>query len=100
MTFHDETAPTPGTTDEPRNTRSANKSGSATEDQSRYDPYAQATPGHKHTVRIEIVVIDGPDGKYLRARQAAAMLRALEWFAAHNTQQQRAETDPTDDHTG
>jgi hypothetical protein len=56
------------------------------EHESRYDSHAQAKPGHKLKVRIEIVVVDGPDGKHLRARQAAAMRRALQWFAEHQNQ--------------
>jgi len=53
------------------------------------------TPGQKLKVRIEIVVVDGPDGQHLRARQAAAMRRALRWFAAHPTPPDDTETDPS-----
>jgi hypothetical protein len=37
------------------------------------------------TVHIELVLVDGPEGKKLRAIQAAAIREALRWFAEHQT---------------
>jgi hypothetical protein len=37
-------------------------------------------------VRVELRVADGPEGKKLRMRQAAAIREALRWFAAHHDQ--------------
>ena len=34
-------------------------------------------------VRIELVLVHGPEGKQLRTRQAAAIREALRWFAEH-----------------
>lgn len=54
--------------------------------ESRYPP-APAEPGPVPlTVRIELRLVDGPEGKKLRARQAAAIREALEWFATHRDQ--------------
>jgi hypothetical protein len=35
------------------------------------------------TVRIELVVVDGPAGEELFNRQAAVVYEALQWFAGH-----------------
>ena len=34
-------------------------------------------------VRLELVLVDGPEGHYLRQRQAEAIREALRWFAEH-----------------
>lgn len=34
-------------------------------------------------VRVELVLVNGPEGKYLRQRQAEAMREALRWIAEH-----------------
>jgi hypothetical protein len=34
-------------------------------------------------VRVELVLVDGEEGKYLRDRQAEAIREALRWFAEH-----------------
>jgi hypothetical protein len=58
--------------------------------ESRY-PSAPTQPGQPPlTVRIELRLVDGPEGKKLRARQAAAIREALEWFAAHRDQETSA----------
>jgi hypothetical protein len=54
--------------------------------ESRYRPAAPGQPGPSPKVRIELVVVDGPDGRQLRARQAAAIRRALRWFVEHQTE--------------
>lgn len=48
------------------------ETGSTPGQPSGYDQGTHAKPGQKSTVRIEIVVVDGPDGTYLLARQAPA----------------------------
>ena len=39
------------------------------------------------TVRYEVVVVAGPEGRYLRERQAEAILRALHWFIENSGDQ-------------
>jgi hypothetical protein len=52
--------------------------------ESRYPPAAPGRPGPTPpTVRIELVLVDGPEGAKLRATQAAAIREALRWFAEH-----------------
>jgi hypothetical protein len=34
-------------------------------------------------VHIELRLVDGPEGRQLRLRQAAAIREALRWFAEH-----------------
>jgi hypothetical protein len=43
-------------------------------------------------VRVELVLVDGTEGKYLRQWQAAAIREALRWFAEHP--QQPSDPDP------
>lgn len=50
-------------------------------EESGYRPPARGRPGPEPPiVRIEIVVVDGPDGRQLRATQLAAIRRALRWL--------------------
>ena len=70
------------------------------EDQSRqegkssYGAAPRGRPGPEPLkVRIELVLVDGPEGKQLRARQAAAIREALRWFAEHTNPGQI--TDPS-----
>ena len=62
----------------------------ADEDQSpqpEKSSYHAAPPGRPGPeslkVRIELVLVGGPEGKQLRMRQAAAIREALRWFAEH-----------------
>ena len=51
--------------------------GSTQEEKSRYDPRPSGRPGRPGPaplkVRIELVLVSGPEGKQLRMRQAAAI---------------------------
>ena len=55
----------------------------------RLDPEKQTRrpPKAAVTVRYEVVVVAGPEGRYLRERQAEAMLRALRWFIENSGDQ-------------
>jgi hypothetical protein len=70
-------------------TGAANDSASPHDGESRYrpDPAGQ----QPLNVRIELRLVDGPEGRKLRARQAAAIREALRWFAEHRDPEQ---TDP------
>jgi len=48
-------------------------------------------------VRVELVLVDGPDGKRLRQLQAAAIREALRWFAEHPQQPADLDSHPTDE---
>ncbi len=48
-------------------------------------------------VRVELVLVDGPDGKRLRQLQAAAIREALRWFAEHPQQPADPDSHPTDE---
>ncbi|MCI0687544.1 MAG: hypothetical protein L0Y54_09950 [Sporichthyaceae bacterium] len=50
---------------------------------------AQSVPP---SVRIELVVVDGPEGRTLRAIQAAAVMEALRWFAQYQPQRRQERT--------
>jgi hypothetical protein len=71
----------------PRMSGPAERNDSPKSRESRYSP-APTRPGRTPlTVRIELRLVDGPEGKQLRVRQAAAIREALEWFAAHRNQE-------------
>ena len=72
-------------------TGTANDSASPDDGESRYRPDPAEAEQKPLKVRIELRLVDGPDGKKLRARQAAAIREALRWFAEHRDQEQ---TDP------
>lgn len=46
----------------------------------RHRPRRGRTPSPPPTVRIELVMVDGEAGEFLRQRQAAAVRRALFWL--------------------
>jgi hypothetical protein len=48
-------------------------------------------------VRVELVVVDGPEGEYLRQRQAEAIREALRWFAEHPQKPADPESHPAAD---
>jgi hypothetical protein len=57
---------------------------STQQEKSSYHAAPRGRPGPEPLkVRIELVLVDGPEGKQLRARQAAAIREALRWFAEH-----------------
>ena len=72
-------------------TGAANDSASPDDGESRYGPDPAEAEQKPLKVRIELLLVDGPEGKTLRARQAAAIREALRWFAEHGDQEQ---TDP------
>ena len=74
----DGAAGTPATRAPPR---SGTTPGSAENGESRYPP-APDQPQPPLQVHIEVRVVDGPEGRMLRTRQAAAIREALRWFAA------------------
>src|SRR6266540_7279542 len=54
------------------------------DDEARYPPDASAGPKPiPLKARIQLVVVDGTEGRRLRARQAAVIREALRWFAEH-----------------
>jgi hypothetical protein len=77
------TPPTDGPLRRPHDSEADRESRHAPEDESRYDSRAQAKPGQELKVRIEFVAVDGPDGKHLPARRAAAVRQAPQRFAEH-----------------
>jgi hypothetical protein len=66
---------------------------SPSDGESRYRPGPPEAEQKPLTVRIELRLVDGPEGKKLRARQAAVIREALRWFAEHGG---RAQSDPID----
>src|SRR5207248_7583629 len=48
-------------------------------------------------VRVELVLVSGPEGRQLRQLQAAAMREALRWFAEHPTEHPDPDSHPTPD---
>ena len=54
--------------------------------ESRYPPSSSIRPEARPLKTIiEFIVVDGAEGKQLRARQAAVIREALRWFAEHQT---------------
>jgi hypothetical protein len=47
--------------------------------------------------RVELVLVDGEEGKYLRDRQAEAIREALRWFAEHPRQSPDPDSHSTPD---
>lgn len=83
------TSPAAGAPTRPpgRATPSAGKAkGPAKSGQSRPRPALSAPGQAPLKVHVEVRVADGPEGKKLRTRQAAAIREALRWFAAHHDQ--------------
>ncbi len=72
-------------------TSTAEDSASPDDGESRYRPDPDQAEQKPLKVRIELRLVDGPEGKKLRARQAAAIREALRWFAEHRDPGQ---TDP------
>ena len=61
--------------------------------ESKYPATAPGRPAPEPLkVRIELVVVDGPDAKELLKRQAAVVREALQWFADNPTPKARAVT--------
>jgi hypothetical protein len=48
-------------------------------------------------VRVELVLVDGAEGEYLRQRQGEAIREALRWFAEHPKQSPDPDSHPTPD---
>jgi Resolvase, N terminal domain len=68
--------------DSPRVVEGRDEEASPTAGESKYPAPAQGRPAPEPlNVRIELVVVDGPDAKELLKRQAAAVREALQWFA-------------------
>jgi hypothetical protein len=65
--------------------------GSHSDGESRYRPDPAGAQQKPLKVRVELRLVDGPEGRKLRARQAAAIREALRWFAEHGGREQ---TDP------
>ena len=61
----------------------AETNGSPKKRESRYPPAPAQPEQAPLKVRIELRLVDGPEGKKLRVRQAAAIREALRWFAEH-----------------
>ncbi len=99
---HQRTAPRPVDGPDPREqTVAAPRDGAATEgeDQSPHQEkssYHAALPGRPGpeplNVRIELVLMNGPEGKQLRMRQAAAIREAMRWFAQHPNPRQTTQS--------
>jgi hypothetical protein len=65
--------------------------------ESRYSAAAPSEPRCEPlTVRVELVVIDGPAGKELLNQQATVVRAALQWFADHRLDEhsQQPEAEP------
>jgi hypothetical protein len=61
-------------------------SSSPEDGESRYRRNASPDPANSSfKLRIEFVVVDGPEGRALQQRQADVMRTVLEWIAQHRS---------------